>query len=163
MGEITLNVGRIEGGGALNVAPDLAIVRTNIRTTAREDESRVREALQSIVDDASRIDGIHVELHGEISSPPKILDPGGRRLLDLILACGRELGLNLKTQPSGGVSDGNKLAAAGLPVIDSLGPRGGKLHSAEEFLYVDSLAERAKLTALVLMKIAGGEFAEFAK
>ena len=80
-------------------------------------------------------------------------------MLDLILECGHDLSLNLSSQPSGGASDGNKLAASGLPVIDSLGPRGGKLHSPDEFLYVDSLAERAKLTALVVMKIAIGEWA----
>jgi glutamate carboxypeptidase len=121
-----------------------------------DDEARLREAFGAIVAEANRRDGIRVTLHGAISAPPKILDPRSRKLLDGILAAGRELGLNLSTQPSGGVSDGNKLAAAGLPVIDSMGPRGGKLHSPEEFLYIDSLTERAKLTALVLFKIASG-------
>ena len=157
MGGVTINVGRIEGGGALNVVPDLAIARINVRTTVPADEARLRDQFNVIVGEADRLDGIHVELHGKISSPPKILDPRSKQLLDLILACGRELGMNLATQSSGGVSDGNKLAAAGLPVIDSLGPRGGKLHSPEEFLYLDSLTERAKLAALVLFKIASGQ------
>ena len=65
--------------------------------------------------------------------------------------------MKLTWTSSGGVSDGNKLAAAGLPVVDSLGPRGGKIHSPEEFLRIDSLVERAKLSALVLMKIAAGQ------
>jgi glutamate carboxypeptidase len=159
MGGVIVNVGKTSGGGALNVVPDLAIGRVNVRTMVPEDEGRLREAFGAIVDEANRRDGIHVTLHGAITAPPKILDPRSRALLDGIVAAGRELGLSLASQPSGGVSDGNKLAAAGLPVIDSLGPRGGKLHSPEEFLYVDSLAERAKLTALVLMKIANGEFA----
>jgi glutamate carboxypeptidase len=154
---IIVNVGKIEGGGAVNVVPDLAIARVNVRVTVPQDEAVIRERFQSIVDEANQLDGIRVELHGGIGSPPKVLDDKSRRLLDLIFACGRELGLSLSSQPSGGVSDGNKLAAAGLPVIDSLGPRGGKLHSPEEFLYVDSLPERAKLAFLVLAKLATGE------
>ena len=57
----------------------------------------------------------------------------------------------------GGASDGNKLAAAGLPVVDSLGPVGGNLHSDQEFVKLSSLVDRAKLTALVLLKLAQGQ------
>jgi glutamate carboxypeptidase len=153
---IIINIGKIDGGGAVNVVPDLAIARVNVRTTLPEDESKLREQFNRILAEANQRNGIHATLHGGLSSPPKPLDSKSRTLLDHILACGRELGLNLSSQPSGGTSDGNKLAAAGLPVIDSLGPRGGKLHSPEEFLYIDSLPERAKLTALVLMKFADG-------
>ena len=77
--------------------------------------------------------------------------------MDHVLACGRELGLYLTHVPSGGTCDGNKLAAAGLPVVDSLGPVGGDLHSDREYVRLASLAERAKLTALLLMKLAAGE------
>jgi len=71
--------------------------------------------------------------------------------------------MNLVGRASGGVSDGNKLAAAGLPVIDTLGPCGGNLHSAEEFLLLDTLTQRAKLSALVLMKMAGRELEAVSK
>ena len=79
------------------------------------------------------------------------------RLLEHFSACGREIGLDLHWRNSGGTCDGNRLAAAGLPNVDSLGPRGGNLHSPEEFLLLDSLAERAKLSALLLMKLAAGQ------
>jgi glutamate carboxypeptidase len=49
------------------------------------------------------------------------------------------------------------MAAAGLPNVDTLGVRGGNIHSAEEFVLLDSLTERAKLSALLLMKIGSGE------
>jgi glutamate carboxypeptidase len=58
---------------------------------------------------------------------------------------------------SGGTCDGNRLAAAGLPNLDSLGPRGGNLHSPDEFLLLDSLTERAKLSAILLTRLAAGE------
>jgi glutamate carboxypeptidase len=154
---IVVNVGQIEGGGAVNVVPDLAIARVNVRTTADIDQDRLLKQFSHILSSAGKQDGIHISFHGGLSSPPKVLDPKTRQLLDQILACSRELGLNISTQASGGTSDGNKLAAAGLPVIDSMGPRGGKLHSPEEFLLVDSLTERAKLAALVMIKYAAGE------
>jgi glutamate carboxypeptidase len=99
-----------------------------------------------------------VTLHGAFLSPPKILDARSTELLDQIKHCGKELGLALSSRPSGGASDGNKLAAAGLPVIDSLGPVGGNLHSDQEYVILPSLVERSKLTALFLMKLAAGEF-----
>ena len=55
---------------------------------------------------------------------------------------------------TGGVCDGNNIAAAGVPVVDTMGARGGAIHSADEFLLVDSLAERAALSALTIMRIA---------
>ena len=65
--------------------------------------------------------------------------------------------MTLSWRSSGGASDGNKLAAAGLPVVDTMGPRGGNLHSPQEYLLLDSLAERAKLAALVLIRLAEGQ------
>ena len=38
-----------------------------------------------------------------------------------------------------------------------MGPRGGRIHSPDEFLFLDSLTERAKLTALLLLKMVSGE------
>ena len=51
--------------------------------------------------------------------------------------------------------DGNNIAACGVPVVDTMGVRGGKIHSMEEFLIVDSLKERAALSALTIMRLAG--------
>jgi glutamate carboxypeptidase len=154
---VTVNVGRIDGGGASNVVPDLAIARINVRTTVPDDQQRVKDLFQPILTDLNQRDGIRAELHGEFASPPKLLDDRSRRLSDHVLAAARELGLSLERKPSGGASDGNRLAAVGLPVVDSMGPRGGKIHSPEEFLFIDSLLERAKLSALLLLKLAAGE------
>jgi glutamate carboxypeptidase len=81
-------------------------------------------------------------------------------LLGQVADCGRDLGLTVQWQSSGGVCDGNRLAAAGLTTVDTLGPRGGLIHSDQEFLTLDSLAERAKLSALLLMGYASGRFTD---
>jgi glutamate carboxypeptidase len=54
------------------------------------------------------------------------------------------------------VCDGNNIAACGVPVVDTMGVRGGAIHSDAEFLIVDSLAERAQLSALALLRVAEG-------
>jgi len=154
---ITTNVGRIEGGGAVNVVPDLAIARCNVRAETAAGQQFIERSLRDVLRRVSDRDGFQAELHGGFHNPPKVADEATVNLLRLLAGCGRELGLSLDWQPSGGACDGNKLAAAGLTNVDSLGVRGGAIHSNREFLLLDSLAERAKLSALLLMKLAAGE------
>ena len=54
------------------------------------------------------------------------------------------------------VADAAPLDAGGVPVVDTMGVRGGKIHSMEEFLIVDSLKERAALSALTILRLATG-------
>lgn len=152
--EITFNIGRISGGGALNTVPDLAIVRVNIRVRTPEEQAVVEGQLADLTKQFSELDGIAVSLHGTFSSPPKPITPGMERVQKQIENCGQALGMELAWRGTGGASDGNKFAAAGLPNIDSLGPCGGRIHSDEEFLIPESLVPRAKLSALILMSYA---------
>jgi glutamate carboxypeptidase len=154
---VTVNVGRLEGGGPANVVPELAVCRLNVRTSLPADEDVIRRELERILASIAHRDGITVELHGGFTSPPKIPDGPTRTLMSHVTACGNDLGLPIEWRASGGACDGNKLAAAGLPTVDSLGPRGGDMHSPTEYLLIDSLTERAKLAALLLMKLASGE------
>lgn len=154
---VTLNVGRVDGGGPVNVVPDLAVCRINVRASDPADPPRIEQELTRIADEVAARLEVSARVHGGFLSPPKSLDAPTRSLLDAFADCGRELGLTLAWRPSGGASDGNKLAAAGLTVVDSLGPRGGNLHSPEEYLLLDSLPERAKLTALFLHRLAAGQ------
>ena len=67
------------------------------------------------------------------------------------------LGQTIGWQDSGGVCDGNNIAACGIPVVDTMGVRGGAIHSPQEYMIVPSLQERAALSALVLARLAEGE------
>jgi glutamate carboxypeptidase len=156
-GAITTNVGYIQGGGPVNVVPDLAECRFNVRVVAPDDQKSFEEGLKRLAEEINLIDGISLELHGRFTRPPKPLDAKALKLLEQVAACGRDLGLSLQWRPTGGACDGNNLAGAGLTTIDSLGVTGGDIHSSEEYILLDSLAERAKLTALLLMKLAAGE------
>ena len=92
-------------------------------------------------------------MHGGFNRPPKPVDAGAERLFAAVEDAGRDLGLTLTRTATGGVCDGNLIAAAGVPVVDTMGARGGAIHSADEFLVVDSLAERAALSAVTILRL----------
>ncbi len=152
--DVTYNVGRVGGGGALNMVPDLAISRINVRVKTREHQTIVLDNFKKVVEQVNALDGISCEMHGSFTSPPKQLDDRSRELQNRIERCGTALGLQVKWRGTGGASDGNKFAASNLPNIDTFGPRGGDIHSTNEYLIVESLEERAKLAAAVLMSFA---------
>ncbi len=155
---LTVNVGRIDGGGPDNVVPDRATVHFNVRLPAHDHAGRAVADLQrTVAAVVARRDGITADLTGTFTSPPRPMDVPTTRLYQQVADLGRDVGLTLTWHASGGVSDANKLAAAGLPTVDTLGPCGGNLHSDGEFILVDSLVPRAQLTALLLMKFAAGE------
>jgi glutamate carboxypeptidase len=153
----TVNVGLIEGGTSANVVPDRALCRFNVRIISPGQQRMFSERLEAVVADFDRMDGISLQINGSFTAPPRPLDEPMRRLLEQVAACGRELGIPIDWRDSGGVCDGNRLAAAGLPNVDSLGVRGGAIHSPDEYICLDSLTERARLSALLLMKLAAGE------
>ncbi|MFQ6022895.1 MAG: hydrolase [Acidiferrobacterales bacterium] len=154
---ITVNPGKIEGGGPVNIVPDLAICRFNIRVATVDEQAWVENQLQAICEQINQREGYKLELHGDFGRTPKALTPESQTLFETIAACGKDLGLSIEWKPTGGCCDGNNLAAAGLPNVDTLGVRGGHIHSADEFVLVDSLTERARLSALLLMKLGAGE------
>lgn len=152
--EVTFNIGRIEGGGALNMVPDLAIGRVNVRVKTVEQKEDALKQLNVLVAETSQDDGISCEMHGIFQSPPKPMDAATEEIQKRIEQCGEALQIPIHWRGTGGASDGNKFAAAGLPNIDTLGVCGGNIHSSNEFLMIDSLVPRAKLTALILMSLA---------
>jgi len=151
---LSVNPARIDGGSANNVVPDIAVLRFNTRVVTEQDQLWVEDAIRAAVAEVVAAHEVTVDLHGGFARPPKPLDDHQLKLFDLVKACGGDLGLDLQWRASGGVCDGNNLAAQGLAVVDTLGVRGGAIHSADEYLLVDSLVERAKLSALILMRIA---------
>ena len=154
---LSINPARIEGGGANNVVPDHAILRFNIRPRETLDAERFDHAIYGVCREIELEHEVTVRLHGGITRPPKPLTPAAEALFGLVRTCGAALGQPIAWQTSGGVCDGNNIAACGVPVVDTMGVRGGAIHSSDEYLIVPSLAERAALSAVVLHRLAGGE------
>jgi len=157
---ITVNCARVIGGDAPNIVPDTAVLRVNVRVETGEDGRWVELAMRDIVAEIDRREGFAAIMHGGFTRPPKPVTPAQDALFEAVAGCGAVLGIPVAFQATGGCCDGNNLAAAGLPNVDTLGVRGGKIHSAEEFVLTDSFAERAKLSLLILLRFARGELPE---
>ncbi len=154
---VNVNVAKLEGGGPSNRVPDLALARFNLRVATATQQAEALGYLKELEKEFSGREGYGLEISGGFASPPKPVTAEYESLLMAVRSCGDRLGMELHWRPSGGVSDGNKLAAAGLPNVDTLGAHGGNIHSTGEFLIWDSLVERAKLTALLLMRLGTGD------
>jgi glutamate carboxypeptidase len=151
---LSVNPARIDGGGPNNVVPDLAVLRVNMRPATPEDERRGRAHLDAAVAIVAAEHGVAIDVHGGFGRPPKPVDAAAERLFGLVRACGATLGQEIAWRPTGGVCDGNNIAAQGIAVVDTMGSRGGAIHSPDEYLLVESLAERAMLSTLVLLRLA---------
>ena len=153
---VTLNVAKIDGGSPLNVVPDIAVVRFNVRFP----DADAAAWLEAGIAAALRVgegDGLGVSLHGGITRAAKPFNVAQTELFGKVKEVGGLLGQEIAWKPSGGVCEGNNLFAVGLPNVDTLGVCGGDIHSENEFAWPDSFAERAQLSALILMKLASGE------
>jgi glutamate carboxypeptidase len=154
--EITINPAKLEGGAANNVVPDHAVLRFNIRPRSVEAGAAFDYTLNHLLIDIQTVHQVATHRHGGVTRPPKAVDARAQALFDLVRACGAELGQDIRWQASGGVCDGNNIAACGVPVVDTMGVRGGAIHSPEEYLIVPSLAERAALSARVIERLSQG-------
>ena len=155
---LTINPGLITGGTATNVVPDLAICKFNVRVKTVDQQAWFEREFKKILDKYNARQGLKAESHGHFTRVPKILTGANKKLFEVLKGLGKEIGIEVAWAPTGGCCDGNNLAAAGLPNIDTLGVRGGKIHTDEEFALLDSFTERAKLSTLLLLNYAAGNF-----
>lgn len=153
---VTVNVGSIDGGSAVNIVPELAIVRFGARAPDAASAEWASSGVRRLFERAIARDGISGHLHGGFYRPPKPRNAAQQALFDAVQATGQAIGLDLEFVDTGGVCEGNNIFAAGVPNVDTLGVRGGRIHSDEEFVVVDSFAERATLSALLLNRLADG-------
>lgn len=155
---VTINIGLIQGGQALNMVPDIAVAKIDIRIDNPKDQAWIEEKFADVMLQFNKHSDFRLEVDGYFGRKPKLFNEKTQLLFKQVKQSANSLALDINWMKSGGCCDGNNLAAQGLPVVDTLGVRGGKIHTSEEFLIVNSLVERAKLTALLLMKYARGEF-----
>jgi glutamate carboxypeptidase len=154
---LLVNVARITGGGANNVVPDAAALSWNMRPLDADAQHRAEHAIAAIIDAIGREHDVAIKLSGRFARPPKVFDARHEALFGLVRDTGADLGLRIDWQPSGGVCDGNNIAAENVIVVDTMGVRGGAIHTDSEYMLLDSLSERAALAAITIMRIANGQ------
>ncbi len=146
----TVNVGVIEGGTRSNVIPESARASIDLRVVRAEDAAPIEARFAAL---KPCLPGAQIEVRGGFSRPPMERTPQVAALFAHARRLGDLVGLLLEETGVGGGSDGNFTAALGVPTLDGLGAVGTGAHSPEEFVFADSLPERAALVALLLASI----------
>ncbi len=155
---ITINPGLISGGTALNVVPDHAQARFDLRYLRTidkiETEARWQEMMKQKLVPA-------VELALEVSpdsKEPMLSTPESLKLAAAAQEVAHLLGFSLNHVSTGGSSDGSYVSHFGVPVLDGLGPIGGLDHSPGEYVILSSVAPRSALLAGLLAIIGSQNF-----
>lgn len=156
---LIVNVGVIEGGTATNVVPERARAFGNIRCTTPEIGRRAMAEIEAIVGGVPVTPGGKLEFSSTLNRPAKPATPKVMALAGLAKQAAEDLGQRLPFSKTGGVCEGNNLQDAGLPTIDTLGVRGGGLHTPTEWIELASLVERCQLLAVLIARLSRGGFA----
>ncbi len=146
---ITANVGTVKGGIGSNTIAEHAVAGVDFRFVKENDNRTIKKKIEEITGSTTVPE---TKAQFEISSarPPMEETKKIKSLYKAIEKTGNNIGVPVKPQFRQGVSDANFIAMEGIPVIDGLGPIGGKDHSDKEFMIKKTLAQRASLFACSL-------------
>jgi glutamate carboxypeptidase len=147
----TVNVGIVRGGSRINVVPGHAEAEVAARVATAAEADRLDTAMSALrpVDPRTTVRVIPV-----LSRPPLERTDAGGRLFDRARAIAEAMGVpDLAEGTAGGASDGNLVAAMGIPTLDGLGPHGGGAHAEDEHVDTQSLPHRAALLAGLLAEL----------
>jgi glutamate carboxypeptidase len=138
----TVNTGEIKGGNLFNVVPDFASAEIDVRVAEENEVIRIEKAFSNLSPLNKKT---NLNVSGSIYRPPLIKTEQTIELFTVAARVSRHININLKEAMVGGGSDGNFAAQMNVPVLDGLGAYGGGAHSPNEFLRIDSIAERTAI------------------
>ena len=142
---LSLSFGLISGGSASNVIPEFAEGQLAIRFVEMSQLDNIKERLSELKEELKKDDiEMNIEIIGE--RPPSNPNSVVLELIDLFNKVAKETeDIDLEWVSTGGVSDGNFTNYYGVPTLDAIGVIGGKAHSREEYLDVESIEPRINI------------------
>jgi glutamate carboxypeptidase len=147
----TVNVGVVAGGTRPNVVAARAHAEIDVRTTTMAEADRVDRAIKGL---RPVVPGTRLTPLADLSRPPMEATEAGRRLFERARGIARGMDIpELAGGATGGASDANLVAAAGVPTLDGLGPEGGGAHADDEHVLTESMPRRAALIAGLLAEV----------
>jgi glutamate carboxypeptidase len=147
---ITLNVGVVRGGTRSNVVAAEAQGEIDVRFSTEAESLEIERILSSLkpIDERTK-----VFVSGGINRPPMERTPAVVELFEKARAIAAELDFDLGEAQVGGASDGNFLAAMGIPVLDGLGISGDGAHAVHEHIEAADIARRGALIGGLILSV----------
>ncbi len=145
---ITLNVGVFHGGTRSNVVAAEAEGEIDVRFSTAAELQEIERILSNLkpIDERTK-----VFVSGGINRPPMERTAAVIELFEKARAIAAEIDFQLGEAQVGGASDGNFIAAMGIPVLDGLGISGDGAHAAHEHIEADDIARRGAIIGGLLM------------
>ena len=145
--QTTLNVGVIHGGTVSNVVPEEAVIQVDIRVMQPGEWERLEAEVKKL---KPVLDGTSIEISGGLNRPPMPFDERMKATFEKARSIAAGIGMTLTVGGTGGASDGNFVAPLGIAVLDGMGAVGEGYHSEREYIFADSLEQKAKLIAALI-------------
>lgn len=144
---VSLNVGMISGGKAVNVVPGACTIQIDLRFLKTEDGEEIDRYIKEL---EPTLKGAEITIEGGLRRPPIVQNERNKQLWELTKECAQKLGLNVEQGLSGGGSDGS-ITSQFTATLDGMGPVGEGAHSPSEKILVDETLDRAALLTVMLL------------
>jgi glutamate carboxypeptidase len=145
----TVNVGMVNGGQSINTIAPYAVADVELRYNTLQQKEVGFAVVQDIVN-TSFVAGTHATLTITGEFLPLEENDRNQKLLAHYKSAAKELGHEIEGIVAGGGADSGLTSAVGCPTLCSVGPVGGKGHSMEEYVDIDSLVPRSQILALAI-------------
>lgn len=153
---ITLNVGLVQGGQSINTTAPHAEGQIDLRYVEPADRATTLAAIERIIATPT-VPGTTAKLHLNGEFLPLVQSAGSKALFDIYRGAAGDAGLpTLAGEFAGGCADSGFTASVGTPTLCGLGPVGGNVHTAQEWLDLDSIVPRATTLALAILRTEVG-------
>jgi len=146
---ISLNVGRVKGGAAVNIIPAEAEAELEVRFFEEQRGNEIEEKIRTMVKSTPQ-SKLRISLTKRHGRPAMACTPPISSLYQAAARIAKKIKLELPEEARGGASDANLLAATNLPTLDGLGPVGEMDHSKNERILKNSLFQRVELLVHLL-------------
>ncbi len=152
---MTVNAGRIGGGGSPSVVVDRAFARFDLRAWTDQELDELEDAFCQVCA-REFVPGVSVSVTLEPGSDcpamPRTSDVAN--LEHTAVSIASQLGFSLHGAATGGASDVSYAMRTGTPGLDGLGPIGGLDHGPDEYILLSSIVPRQALLARLLIAVS---------
>jgi glutamate carboxypeptidase len=149
---VTLNVGLVSGGQSVNTVAPWAEGQVDLRYVQPADKDDIMARIAAIIE-RSYVPGTKAELTIRGEFLPLTQTATAKKLFDIYVEAAADTGFHTDGEFTGGCADSGFTAGVGAPTICAVGPVGGKAHSPDEFLRLDSLVPRAQACARAILRL----------